>query len=535
MRVNPAGAMTPEPRPRAAGAARIAVDRRAVAAAVIVVATILLVHHRVYTIPFMYSEIAGIEHNPVVKDPALFVARMLTPRGLVERPLSVLSYMADHAIYGGAIAGYHVTNVVIHCVNALLVLALAWRFFAAPLVAALVFALHPLATACVSQIFGRNYSLATTFFLAAVYLYLRWRSGAAASAAADAGARSAEPAPLAGLSPARIAVLAALFVLTVLTKQSLAVLPLVLAWCELGRFAPRQRATPSGSAAADRGGGRRASVVVLVIAVASSLTIAVVLVALYAVPLSRTAPISPLEFLWSQLGNALTTAGFYLLPYRTALIHGLPVYRGPMHPQVVTGGLVVAALVVLAWRGRTRPSGWLLGAMLLCLLPANSVLPKNEIVREWRLYPSLAFFALLVGEVVDAVVAHARRRHRLLAAAAYAALALYLASFVHTDLRQNAIYQTGTSAWRQVLARYPRWADAMNNLGFYRYYAGDYAGARHYFAGAVRAAPDVYLYRQNLARAYAALGKRARARRHAARAAAVFRRYGGRTMALDYR
>src|SRR3954454_18688873 len=126
---------------------------RALASAVLVVGAILVVHHRVYTIPFMYSEIAGIARNKVVADLGLFAERMLTPRGLVERPISVLSYALDHAVYGGSVAGYHVTNVAIHCVNALLVMALAARFFAAPLAAGLVFALHPLATACVSQIF----------------------------------------------------------------------------------------------------------------------------------------------------------------------------------------------------------------------------------------------------------------------------------------------------------------------------------------------------------------------------------------------
>src|SRR3982751_2465380 len=153
---------------------------RAWVSAALVLGTIIVVHHRVYTIPFMYSEIAGIERNKVVNDLGLFAERMLTPRGLLQRPLSVLSYAVDHAVYGGSVAGYHVTNVAIHCVNALLVMALAARFFAAPLAAGLVFAVHPLGTACVSQIFGRNYSLATTFFLLALYAYLSWRTVPAA-------------------------------------------------------------------------------------------------------------------------------------------------------------------------------------------------------------------------------------------------------------------------------------------------------------------------------------------------------------------
>ena len=90
---------------------------------------------------------------------------MLTPKGMLQRPLSVLSYMVDYAVHGDRVAGFHLANLVIHGVNTVLVYLLASERFAAPLVAGLVFGLHPLATACVSQIFGRNYSLATMFFL----------------------------------------------------------------------------------------------------------------------------------------------------------------------------------------------------------------------------------------------------------------------------------------------------------------------------------------------------------------------------------
>jgi protein O-mannosyl-transferase len=527
--------------PAAAMKSLRASGRRGVAAALLVVGVILAVHHRVYTIPFMYSEIVGIQRNKVVNDLGLFAERMLTPRGLLQRPLSVLSYALDHAAYGGSIAGYHVTNVAIHCVNAVLVLALAARFFSAPLVAGLVFAVHPLGTACVSQIFGRNYSLATTFFLIAVFCYLLWRCDGA-------------PTKLRPLRLMQVAALAGLVAATVLTKQSLVILPVVLAWCELGLRARRAQASLSGVAAAtpavaavdlpnaastrasgDEARARRWAAALTIGAAVTSIALGAVLLVLYALPLSRTAAIPPAQFFWSQLGNALTTASFFLLPYRTALIHGLPVYRSPMHPDVLVGAVFASALAVFAWRRRMHPEGWLVGAMLICMVPANSVLPKNEIVREWRLYPSLVFFALLVADVWSTLVARAHRRGRVLSVTAYAALTLYLAAFARSDLRQNVVYQSGISAWRHVLERYPGWADAANNLGFYHYYAGDYRASRHYFAQAVRAAPDVYLYRRNLARAYAALGNVQRARRHNARAAEIRKRYGGRVMAFEYR
>src|SRR5690242_14766478 len=128
-----------------------------------VVAAVVVAHHGIFAIPFTYSEVSGIEKNPVVVSPARFFAQMSTPRALLQRPLSVASYMLDYRLHGDDPRGFHATNLVLHCVNTALVFVLAPAFGAPAPVSALVFGLHPLATACVGQIFGRNYSLATTF------------------------------------------------------------------------------------------------------------------------------------------------------------------------------------------------------------------------------------------------------------------------------------------------------------------------------------------------------------------------------------
>jgi hypothetical protein len=326
------------------------------------------VHHGIYTIPFTYSEVAGIQRNPVVTSTEAFATRMLTLEGMLQRPLSVATYTLNYAVHGDRVAGYHAVNLAVHCANALLVYALARGFFAAPLVAALVFGLHPLATACVSQIFGRNYSLATTFFLAAFYLYLRWRG--------------AGP-----LRPPQMAALIALYVLAVLTKQTYVVLPVVFAWYELGA-----RNLDIRAAVAHVAGTWRMTILYVAVVLA-----AYEIMVLYAVPLSKTATIPPATFVLSQLGNATAIARFYLLPYQTALVHDLYLYRDLAHVEVWTGLVLLAASAAVAYRWRTRGAAWLLGAFIICLVPTNGFLPKNEIVREWRLYPSLVFYALLVG------------------------------------------------------------------------------------------------------------------------------------------
>ena len=496
---------------------RSAPSRRATLAACAAALLALgLAHHRVYSIPFLYSEVQGIQHSEVVRSLTVFRERMLTPRGLVERPLSVLSYALNHAVHGEDVWGYHLVNVSIHAANAVLVVLLARHFGASPLVAGLSFALHPLASSCVSQIFGRNYSLATLFSLAALLVQLR-----------STGARSWSRLCLVGL----------LLALAVLSKQTLVAFALVLLWFEL--FRPGRAAVASSRiserllAVASSRSGKLAA-----LAAAAFASAGLALVWVYALPLSRTAAIPPLDFLLSQLGHLPTLAALYLLPYRTALVHDLPAYRDPLHPDVLIGAVGVGVLLAVTWRFRAAATGQLLGALLLCLLPTNTLLPKNEIIREWRLYPSLAFFALLAGvaaaRAADLLRARAGAGATALKLLAASALAAWLALFAHSDLLQNRHYQSALGTWQQVLERYPDSADALNNLATIQFSEGQLELALRGYQRATAAEPRVALYRRNLARTHAALGDLDEARQQMAWAREIESRYGSRTMAVRY-
>ena len=83
------------------------------------------------------------------------------------RPVFILSYALDAALWGRRPSGFHLTNVALHSLNSFLVLLLARRLFAdadaaaerrrdtAALVAGLLFLLHPSHTEAVSWISGR--------------------------------------------------------------------------------------------------------------------------------------------------------------------------------------------------------------------------------------------------------------------------------------------------------------------------------------------------------------------------------------------
>jgi hypothetical protein len=107
------------------------------------------------------------------------------------RPLFILSYMIDGAIWGARPFGFHLTNVVVHSLNAFLTVLLSLKITedlrlslkAKQLVAigaGVLFLLHPSHTEAVSWISGRADLLATFFCLASLITFLTYaRSGRA--------------------------------------------------------------------------------------------------------------------------------------------------------------------------------------------------------------------------------------------------------------------------------------------------------------------------------------------------------------------
>jgi tetratricopeptide (TPR) repeat protein len=94
------------------------------------------------------------------------------------RPLTTLSYLCNYAVLGNGlrVAGYHWVNFLLHWANAWLVLVILRRLTARPgvaLLAAALFAVHPVNVESVTNIIGRADLLAAFSILAGGWCYLR--------------------------------------------------------------------------------------------------------------------------------------------------------------------------------------------------------------------------------------------------------------------------------------------------------------------------------------------------------------------------
>ncbi len=122
---------------------------------------------------FAFDDEAVIRQNPVVTeriDPLRILASP-TPPGDLYRPLTMLSFAINERLSPGRPAPFHAVNVLLHAITTLLVYLLAVRLVEsarAALVAAALFAVHPVHTEAVTNIVGRAELLAALFGLLAL-------------------------------------------------------------------------------------------------------------------------------------------------------------------------------------------------------------------------------------------------------------------------------------------------------------------------------------------------------------------------------
>ena len=167
------------------------------AAVVALLVTTLLAYWPGVRGPFLFDDYPNIVNNLAIRITSLAPHQLLraafsSHSGLLYRPLSMLSFALDYHFFGDSSISFKVTNVLIHLVNALLILWLTWRLLVnckrryrfewsnsaigwASVLIASAWALHPLNLTAVLFIVQRMTSLAAFFTLAAILAYVYGR------------------------------------------------------------------------------------------------------------------------------------------------------------------------------------------------------------------------------------------------------------------------------------------------------------------------------------------------------------------------
>ena len=415
---------------------------------------------------FQYDDFQVIVDNPVVHSWAALSADF----GHGLRPVLKLSYWFSWVTGGGSPLAFHAFNLAVHLGNVLLVWGLARRLYGiagmesariapAALLAAAIFALHPLQTEAVTYICGRSTSLMSLFCLAALLSWDRYLLG-----------RRLRDAVLAWLA----------FACAAGTKEPALVLPVaLLLWESLRR--------PGG------GWGAR----LLRHAPFWLLPAAALLVAVPHTGYADFAVASLSERpLWHNAMSQVHALVWLLL--------GLLLLRAPnFDPDlaVITqadASLCAEAALLLALLGtglavaRRRPwMGFCLAWVVLQFLPTNSMMPRLDIANDRQWYLPLAGVAWAGGALLAVPWQRPSRLTRPAIMALLLALGLVTAS-------RNADYRSEITLWQATLQHSPHKARAWNNYGVALRMAGRVPEARAAYARALELDPGFAPARSNL-------------------------------------
>jgi tetratricopeptide (TPR) repeat protein len=400
-------------------------------------AAIVLVYSNSLSGPFILDDADTVVHNATLHNWADLGRVFAQPRDtpLAGRPLVAFTFALNYAAGGLDVLGYHLTNIAIHTLCALLLFAIVRRTIA-PLelrptdelrqinaenvafAVALFWAIHPLNTEVVDYVTQRTESLMALCLLAALYAAIRSLAGnrhvfwqIAAVIACGCG---------------------------MLCKETMVVAPVLIILYERVFFFDSMR---GAIAARWRLYGGLA------------LTWLVLLAVMLPGPRSGSVGFGTATTSWNYLLNQALMIPHYLWlslwPRQLVVNYGPAVsYRASdVWPQaLVIIGLVVATL--LAFR-RHAVLGFLAAWVLITLAPTSSFVPiATEVAAERRMYVPLMAIAALV---VLAVFALGRRTSRaVVVICALIAVALGAVTF-----SRNREYASELSIAESTLARWP--------------------------------------------------------------------------------
>jgi protein O-mannosyl-transferase len=428
-------------------------------------------------------------------------------------PLTWLSLMADAQLSGGTAGVFHVTNLLLHVANTLLLFALLTRATSRPWPSAFVaalFAVHPMHVESVAWVTERKDVLSSLFLFLTLWAYGRY---------------ARQPAR------GRYAVGLLVFTLGLMAKPMLTTVPALLLCVDLW---PLRRFVgwPSPRLLLEK-------LPFLIIAIGAGL-----LTMFAGKHIGTSAPLAGVD----PVARLATAAEVYVLYLaKTVWPIGLaPLYPDPGPPPLWRGALAalgVLALTAAALRmARARPyvtAGWLWYA--IALLPVSGLVKIGPfaIADRFTYVPSIGLFVVVAWAAAD--LATSQLRQRLAAAAAIVVLvgAAIAARWQLSHWRdsvalfQHTIAVTGDNPFAQYMlglayaeqgrtdeaaARYteavrldPLYAHAQTSLGVLLFERGAPDDAISHYRAALRSAPDDAYTHANLGNAYLYEGRHAEA------------------------
>ena len=415
----------------------------------------------------------------------------------IWHPFTWLSLALDHAIYGLSPRGFHLTNLLLHVANTVLVFFVWERLtgaLAPSAVVAALFGLHPMHVESVAWVTERKDVLSTFFWLLTMAAYVRF---------ARVGTWTA------------YLVVVVTYALGLLSKPMLVTLPFVLLLVD---YWPLRRLSRSAVV-------EKVTLLALAIGVTVVSIVAVADVGAQAVP----DPIPPMARLANALVSCVRYLGLTVWPARLSPWYSHPWFEGAPLSIASVGGAVVLLVavsvlaVVVAPRAPYAPVGWFW--FLGTLVPVLGLLynGRQGMADRYAYIPHIGLFVAVVWAIADLATGRSRRARAI---AGVVTAAVLLALVVRTAA-QARVWKDDRIFWSYTVRTSPHSFIAHQALGSIMQAAGRSDEAIRLYTRAARLRPDY-------ARMHLVLGKTfARANRPKPAAAQLRKAVAGDPDSLD--
>ncbi len=273
------------------------------------------------------------------------------------RPLSELTFWLNDALFGRSPVSWHVVDLLLHLAIVALVYDVLRKLIGdrAGLIAAAIFAVHPMMTEPVAYVFARATLLATLFSLLAMRSWIGRRFW--------------------------IATL--WFAAGMLAKEECTALPIMLILLPGGHFWSRDHRERSSFGA------------MLIIACTIGIRTLFAASAIQGSGVGANAGVSPIAYLSSQGVVIWRYLRLFAIPWGFSIDPSLT--RPPMWIAILAWA-ALAAVCLVPFRGRF----WFLMGLLL-LVPSSSILPAADLAADRRMYLPMIAFCACAGVVLEAV------------------------------------------------------------------------------------------------------------------------------------
>ncbi len=476
--------------------------------------------------PFYLDDKSGIIGNQFVHDLKYFAdpaqaEGLKGHQSLNRRYVGFLSFALNYRAHGFDTRGYHIVNLLIHMATSLLLYLLVLQTFRTPalarstlrgksahvaLLAALLFAVHPLQTQAVTYIIQRLASLATMFYIAAIVSYVSARS-------AEGKVRT--------FFFYTLCLFAAL--MSMKTKEIAFTLPLAILLYEFTFFGT---------------GSRKRAVFLAAIAVLMMVVLPLGLMQTGVSfktlltgdhKISLISKITRQSYMMTELRVLVTYLRLMVLPVNQSLIHDNPVFSSFTAPPVLASFALLAGMflsgIYLLWRSKTADPALRIPAFgifffFIALSVESTIIPLYPIYEHRMYLPSTVMFMGISAAISLAIAGMSGFRKRASAVFVIGAVLLVLCA---ATFHRNTIWQNPLTFWNDVVRKSPRSIIGHNNLANTYSGQGLHERAIHEYRKALELSPESSLkvsgkyfsaLNYNLAHEYALTGLNDKAIEH---------------------